>query len=196
MSSATHPCPYIAYFGPIHPSSSSSSASEASNFSNHWNGPSVPSEMPSSYAFPAVDLHYQNWEHHSPPPFSTTNNRVAGADQPSVASVAQRSATRVGSELPRSGSVMHPFLVGHRYVSTLIGCNIFVCLFVVEALFLPQDGKVVSYLVGCWQGRDSNPDTVVHSYLYHLKCLPVVGVGLNLEEKWSLALFSDREKHL
>ncbi|XP_038878885.1 E3 ubiquitin-protein ligase RFI2 [Benincasa hispida] len=112
VSSATHPCPYIAYFGPIHPSSSSSSASEASNFSGHWNGPSVPSEIPSSYAFPAVDLHYQNWEHHSPP-FSTTNNRVPGADQPSVASVAQRSATRVGSELPRTGSVLHPFLVGH-----------------------------------------------------------------------------------
>lgn len=114
VSSATHPCPYIAYFGPVHPSSSSSSASEASNFSGHWNGPSVPSEIPSSYAFPAVDLHYQNWEHHSPP-FSTLNNRVTGVDAPSIVSVAQRSASRVGSELPRSGSVMHPFLVGHRY---------------------------------------------------------------------------------
>ncbi|KAF2288260.1 hypothetical protein GH714_005681 [Hevea brasiliensis] len=113
VSSATHPCPYIAYFGPIHPSTSNSSGSvsDGSNFNNHWNGPSVPSEIPSSYAFPAMDLHYHGWEHHAPP-FSTTSSRIGNPDQPSIPPVAQRPA-RTSSDLPRSGSFMHPFLVGH-----------------------------------------------------------------------------------
>lgn len=111
VSPATHPCPYIAYFGPIPPSSSNSngSVSEASSLNNHW-GPSVPSEIPTSYAFPAMDLHYHSWEHHSSP-FPTTNSRIAAADQPSILPVTQRSA-RTSSDIPRSGSFMHPFL-GH-----------------------------------------------------------------------------------
>ncbi|KDP23470.1 hypothetical protein JCGZ_23303 [Jatropha curcas] len=67
--------------------------------------------MPNSYAFPAMDLQYHGWEHHSPP-FSTTNSRIGNADQPSIPSVTQRPA-RSSSDLPRSGSFMHPFLVGH-----------------------------------------------------------------------------------
>ncbi|KAL2993987.1 hypothetical protein AAZX31_10G142400 [Glycine max] len=118
VSSASHPCPYIAYFGPIHPSSSNSggTVSEASNF-NHWNGSSVPSDMPTSYTFPAVDLHYRSWEHHSPP-FSTASSRLVAADQPSVSPGSQRPA-RGGSDVPRSGSFMHPFLVGHRAGSSV-----------------------------------------------------------------------------
>lgn len=115
--SSTHPCPYIAYFGPIHPSSSNSNGnvSEASSLNNHW-GPSVPSEMPTSYAFPAMDPHYHSWEHHSSP-FPTSSSRIAAPDQPSVLPGTQRSA-RTSSDIPRSGSFMHPsFLVGHRYAS-------------------------------------------------------------------------------
>ena len=114
VSSATHPCPYIAYFGPIHPSSSNSSGSvsDGSNFNNHWNGPSVPSEIPTSYAFPTMHFHYHSWEHNSPP-FSTNSSRI-GADQPSIPPVTQRPA-RANSDIPRSGSFMHPFLVGHRW---------------------------------------------------------------------------------
>ncbi|OIW13040.1 hypothetical protein TanjilG_17600 [Lupinus angustifolius] len=106
-SAASHPCPYVAYFGPVHPSSSNSggTVSEASNY-NHWNGSSVPSDMTTSYAFPAVDLHYHNWEHHSPP-FSTASSRVLAADQPSVSPGTQR-PVRGGSDVPR-----YPFLVGH-----------------------------------------------------------------------------------
>ncbi|EEF49890.1 E3 ubiquitin-protein ligase RFI2 [Ricinus communis] len=113
VSSATHPCPYIAYFGPVHPSSSNSSGSvsDGSNFNNHWSGPSVPGELPSSYAFPAIDLHYHGWEHHSPP-FSTSSSRIGSTDQPSIQPVSQRPA-RSSSDLSRSGSFMHPFLVGH-----------------------------------------------------------------------------------
>ncbi|KAJ1417143.1 Zinc finger, RING-type [Sesbania bispinosa] len=112
VSSGSHPCPYIAYFGPLHPSTSNSggTVSEASNF-NHWNGPPVPSDMPTSYAFPAVDLHYHSWEHNSSH-FSSASSRVGAADQPSVSPGSQRPA-RGGSEVPRSGTFMHPFLVGH-----------------------------------------------------------------------------------
>ncbi|XP_031269504.1 E3 ubiquitin-protein ligase RFI2-like [Pistacia vera] len=113
VSSATHPCPYIAYFGPIHPSSSNSSGSvsDSSNFNNPWNGPSVHSEMPTSYSFPPMDLHYHTWDQHSSP-FSTSSSRVGSGDQPSIPPVTQRS-TRTTSDIPRSGSFMHPFLVGH-----------------------------------------------------------------------------------
>ncbi|KAJ6380312.1 hypothetical protein OIU76_016884 [Salix suchowensis] len=59
-----------------------------------------------------MDIHYHSWEHHSPP-FSATGNRIGNADQPSPPPVTQRSA-RTSSDLPpRSGSFVHPFLVGH-----------------------------------------------------------------------------------
>ncbi|XAR52639.1 hypothetical protein NMG60_11020806 [Bertholletia excelsa] len=120
VSSATHPCPYIAYFGPVHPSSSNSSGSisDGSNFNNHWNGPSVASEMPSSYAFPAMDIHYHSWDHHSSP-FPTSSSRIGGADQSSIAPVSQR-GPRPNSDIPRSGSYMHPFLLNHRAGSSMI----------------------------------------------------------------------------
>ncbi|KAH9755246.1 RING-type domain-containing protein [Citrus sinensis] len=113
VSSATHPCPYIAYFGPIHPSSSntSGSVSDNSNFNNPWNGPSIHSEMPTSYTFPAMDLHYHGWDQHSSS-FSTSSNRIASGDQTSIPHVTQRSS-RTSSDVPRSGSIMHPFLIGH-----------------------------------------------------------------------------------
>ncbi|XP_039064009.1 E3 ubiquitin-protein ligase RFI2-like isoform X2 [Hibiscus syriacus] len=116
-ASAAHPCPYVAYFRPtIHPSSSNSngSVSDSSSFNGHWNGPSVPSEMPempTSYAFPAMDLHYHSWEHQSPP-FSTSSSRIGSSDQPSNPPISQRS-TRSSLDMPRPGSFMHPFVVGH-----------------------------------------------------------------------------------
>lgn len=116
LSSSAHPCPYIAYFGPIHhhPSSSNStgSVSDGSNF--QWNSQSVHSDMPASYAFPAVDLHYHHsWDHHHSPPFSTvTTARVGSSDQPTVPPVTQR-ASRSNSDVQRSGSFVPPFLVGH-----------------------------------------------------------------------------------
>ncbi|KAF5739878.1 hypothetical protein HS088_TW12G01089 [Tripterygium wilfordii] len=67
--------------------------------------------MHTSYAFPSMALHYHTWEHHSPP-FSSSGSRINGADPPSIPPVTQRSA-RIGSNQPRSGSFMHPFIVGH-----------------------------------------------------------------------------------
>lgn len=113
VSSSTHHCPYIAYLGPIHPSSSNSSGSlsDGSSFNSHWNGPSGPSEMPTSYAFPSMDVNYHSWDHHNSP-IPTLSGRVASAELPSVPSVTHRTA-RPNSEVQRSGSFIHPFLVGH-----------------------------------------------------------------------------------
>ncbi|CAA3010395.1 E3 ubiquitin- ligase RFI2-like isoform X1 [Olea europaea subsp. europaea] len=111
VSSMAHPCPYIAYFGPIHPSSTSSGTiSDGSNFNNQWSAHSVPGEIPSSYAFPTMDVNYHSWEHHTSP--FATSSRIAGADQSLMPSVTQRTA-RTSSDIPRPGSVMHPLFVGH-----------------------------------------------------------------------------------
>lgn len=114
IPSAAHTCPYIAYFGPIHPSASTpnGSVSDASSVNINWNGPSAQSQVPSSYAFPPVDLHYHSWENHSPP-FSTGRGRSGGSDPPSIASNSQMSA-RTNPDLSHSGSFLHPY-VGHRY---------------------------------------------------------------------------------
>lgn len=60
-----------------------------------------------------MDVNYHSWDHHSSP-FPPLSSRVGGADQPSVPSVTHRPA-RPNSEVQRSGSFIHPFLVGHRY---------------------------------------------------------------------------------
>ncbi|KAI3445368.1 hypothetical protein Pfo_002033 [Paulownia fortunei] len=113
VSSTSHPCPYVAYFGTFHPSSSTSSrnVSDGSSFNNHWSGLSVPSEVPSSYAFPSMDVHYHSWDHSSP---FAASSRIGGADQPSIPSVTQRTA-RNSSDIPRPG--MHPFIVGNSSAS-------------------------------------------------------------------------------
>ncbi|XP_047322950.1 E3 ubiquitin-protein ligase RFI2-like [Impatiens glandulifera] len=110
-SSATQPCPYVAYLRPIQASTSSSLAS-ASDSATSWNGPLVPVEMHTSYSFPAVDLHYHHgWDHHSHQ-FPTTSSRASSADhQPSISSVSQRAA-RSNPDMARSGSYMHPFVMG------------------------------------------------------------------------------------
>ncbi|XP_073277998.1 E3 ubiquitin-protein ligase RFI2-like isoform X3 [Primulina huaijiensis] len=114
VSSSAHPCPYIAYFGPIHPSSASNgSVSDGSSFNHHWSGHSVPSEVPSSYAFPSMDSRFQSWDHFSP---FGASSRIGAADQPSIPTVNLRAA-RHTSDVPRPG--MHPFVVGHRAPSSV-----------------------------------------------------------------------------
>lgn len=119
VSSSTHPCPYVAYYGPIHSSSSNSleSVSDSSTFSNHWAGPSGSSEIPGSYAFAAMDPHYHSWEHHSLP-VSAPGSRLGGSDQPSVPSLTQRSS-RAHSDIPRPGSFVHPFIASQRVGSSV-----------------------------------------------------------------------------
>ncbi|XP_021839483.2 E3 ubiquitin-protein ligase IPI1 isoform X2 [Spinacia oleracea] len=113
VSSSTHQCPYVAYYGPIHSSSSNSvgSVSDGSNYSNRWGGPSGPNEMPNSYAFTGMDPHYHGWEQHSLS-FSASGTRLGASDQPSAPSLTPRSS-RVNSDLSRSGSFVHPFVINH-----------------------------------------------------------------------------------
>ncbi|KAK4796551.1 hypothetical protein SAY86_028877 [Trapa natans] len=111
VSSAGHPCPYIAYFGPIHPSSSApnGSISYVSNVNHHWNGPSAQSERQGPFVLPALNLHYHSLEHNSPP-FSTSRARPGGSDPHAPNS--QRSL-RTLADPPTSGSFMHPFVASN-----------------------------------------------------------------------------------
>ncbi|XP_051146997.1 E3 ubiquitin-protein ligase RFI2-like [Andrographis paniculata] len=104
-SSTTHPCPYIAYLGPVEPSSSTSSGSipDGPSFNGHWSGPSLPSEVP----FPTLNFSYHDWDHL--PPFSASN-RTSNPDQLPAPSMTHRAA-RNGSDVPRQG--MHPFIISH-----------------------------------------------------------------------------------
>ncbi|XP_010259580.1 PREDICTED: uncharacterized protein LOC104598959 [Nelumbo nucifera] len=113
-SSAAHSCPYVAYFQPLQPSASSSNEgmAEGPNFSHHWNSLSGPSDISTSHGFPGLDLHYHSWDHHSPP-FSPTGSRIAGADQATIPSSTLRSTRGDTEPLPRSGSFVHPYLLGH-----------------------------------------------------------------------------------
>ncbi|KAH9626127.1 hypothetical protein KSS87_016027 [Heliosperma pusillum] len=113
VSSSAHQCPYVAYYGPLHSASSSSvaSVSDGPNFSNRWGGVSGPGELQTSYAFAAMEPHYQGWEHHSMP-FLATGSRLGASDQPSAPFVDQRSS-RANADLPRSGSFLHPFVMSH-----------------------------------------------------------------------------------
>ncbi|KAG6434284.1 hypothetical protein SASPL_105908 [Salvia splendens] len=117
MSSATHPCPYIAYVGTFHPpfSTSSGNTRDGSSFSNHWSGlSSAPSEVPNSYVFPSMDGHYHhNWEH---PSHFAASNRIGSADQPPIPSLAQRTAR--SSDIPTPG--MHPFIVGRSSITSSV----------------------------------------------------------------------------
>ncbi|KAG9443789.1 hypothetical protein H6P81_015129 [Aristolochia fimbriata] len=118
-SSAAHSCPYVAYFQPLQPSSSSNPAESASDgppFHHQWGSVTGPGDVPTSHAFPSVDIHYHGWEHHSPP-YSPPNSRINGADQASVSSTTLRPTRPESDGLPRTGSFIHPFLLGHGSAS-------------------------------------------------------------------------------
>ncbi|XP_068661149.1 E3 ubiquitin-protein ligase IPI1-like [Aristolochia californica] len=117
-SSAAHSCPYVAYFQPLQPSSSSNSAESATdgpNFHHQWSSVTGPGDVPTSHSFPAVDIHYHGWDHHSP--FSPPNSRINGADQASISSTTLRPTRPESDGLPRTGSFIHPFLRGHGSTS-------------------------------------------------------------------------------
>ncbi|WOH04603.1 hypothetical protein DCAR_0624014 [Daucus carota subsp. sativus] len=136
VSSGSHHCPYVAYFGPF-PSSSSfrGSVSDGSTFSSHWNSRSAASEMPTSYAFPSVDVHYHSWEQQSSL-FPTASSRVPGPDQASLPSMTQRAA-RNNFDNPRPGSFVHPFAVGHGH-----GSNARSGSSIAASMFPPYPGSV------------------------------------------------------
>lgn len=121
-SSAAHS--YVAYFRPIPPTHSNSSESvDDLNFNHHWNSLSAHSEIFSSHAFPAIDIQYQSWGHHSPP-FSPTSSHINGAEQAPALPAALRSMRGESDAMTRSGSFLHPLLFGpgsgHRAGSAFV----------------------------------------------------------------------------
>lgn len=114
-SSAAHSCPYMPYFQPLQPSSSSSSSAESvtdGHTFHRWGGLSGPSDIMPSHAFPAVDLHYNSWDHHSLS-FAPASSRMNAADQAPVSSAIPRSTRADSDGVPRAGAFTHPFFLGH-----------------------------------------------------------------------------------
>jgi len=150
VPSSAHPCPYVAYYGPIHSSSSNTieNVSDNSNFSNHWAGPSGSSEIPGSYAFAAMDPHYHSWEHHSLP-VSATGGRIGGSDQPSGPSMTQRSS-RSHPDIPRPGSFVHPFIASQRYGLRAILFFVLFFGFFVSTLCIDEHVEITSFYLFNW----------------------------------------------
>ncbi|CAA6662048.1 unnamed protein product [Spirodela intermedia] len=109
-----HSCPYVAYFPLQHSASqpATDGTDDAPIFHHHWGSLSGRSDLQSSRPFPVVDLHYRNWEPHSPP-YSVPNGRIGGAE-PAAGPPAAMRPTRLNSDGHlRPGSFLPPFLIGH-----------------------------------------------------------------------------------
>ncbi|KAM7481601.1 hypothetical protein LguiB_006184 [Lonicera macranthoides] len=59
-----------------------------------------------------MDVHYQSGYHHHSSAFPMTSSRIGSSDQPPIPSMTQRLA-RANSDISRSGSFGHSFVVGH-----------------------------------------------------------------------------------
>lgn len=81
------------------------------NFHHRWNSLSAHSEIFPSHAFPAIDIQYQSWGHHSPP-FSPTSSHINGAEQAPALPAAVRSIRGESDAMARHGSFVHPLLFG------------------------------------------------------------------------------------
>ncbi|PSS14674.1 Coiled-coil domain-containing protein [Actinidia chinensis var. chinensis] len=104
---------YVAYFGPIPPTSSNTNESVEDPNSNHsWNGLSGHNQIITAHTFPVIDIHYQSRGHHSHP-FPAIGGHVNSADQASVPPATSRSTRGEYDAMTRSGSFMHPFIYGH-----------------------------------------------------------------------------------
>ncbi|XP_010550990.1 PREDICTED: uncharacterized protein LOC104821725 isoform X2 [Tarenaya hassleriana] len=106
-SSAGHPCPYIAYFGPLS-NSAAPGVSDSSNFSSHWNSASSAGEVPVSYGFAALDPRYHGWDYHSPP-FSGPGTHIGRPPLPTAPRTARASLDLLR---PRPPHYMRP-LISH-----------------------------------------------------------------------------------
>ncbi|KAJ4824305.1 hypothetical protein Tsubulata_029366 [Turnera subulata] len=102
---------YVAYVGPIPPSSSRSiDGAEDPNFNHQWRGVSGRSEFISPHAFPAINIHYHSWARHSSP-FSVPNSHINGVDRV-PAPLTLRSSGEAEAR-PRSTASPHPILFNH-----------------------------------------------------------------------------------
>ncbi|KAD6454412.1 hypothetical protein E3N88_09118 [Mikania micrantha] len=82
VPSTAHICPFIAY---VHPSTSSTNLGDAGRYNNNrWTNSLT--QIPNSYSFPTMDVHYNSHVDHYPLP------------------------TRTNIDMPTSGSYVHPFL--------------------------------------------------------------------------------------
>ncbi|KAL5791822.1 hypothetical protein ACOSP7_000416 [Xanthoceras sorbifolium] len=104
---------YVAYVGPVPPATSRSNNNvDDPHVNHHWNGLSGHNEIFTPHAFPAINIQYHNWGHHSPP-FSVPSSHINGADPASVPPAALRSSHGESDAITMSRSFPHPFVFDH-----------------------------------------------------------------------------------
>ncbi|KAJ0110985.1 hypothetical protein Patl1_01007 [Pistacia atlantica] len=102
---------YVAYVGPIPPTTSRSSNNVDDPLLNyHWNGPSGHNEIFPPHAFPAIQYH--SWGRHSPP-FAISSSHINGADPASLPPATLRSSHGESDAVTMSRSFPHPFAFDH-----------------------------------------------------------------------------------
>lgn len=102
---------HVAYVRPIPRALSNASENvDETIFSHRRNAQSGHNEIYNPNVFPAMNVQYQSWGHHSPP-ISANRNHLNGIDQASVPPTLR--STRVEADaISRSGPFGHPFLHG------------------------------------------------------------------------------------
>ncbi|KAJ6816506.1 uncharacterized protein M6B38_414390 [Iris pallida] len=125
-SSVSNRCPYSTYMPSRQPSSSSNPpvSAESCNDGLAVHHPrsrtSRQTCVQSPHVLPAVDYHYRNWEHHSPP-HSQPSSHSSGSSQDTNTS-ARVQAVRLDLDgLPSAGFPVHHFVLGHGSSSRSTG---------------------------------------------------------------------------
>ena len=104
---------YVAYVGPLPPTTPRSSDSvDNPNFNHHWNSLSGHNEIFIPRALPTISIQYHSWGQHSPN-FSVSDSHISNNDPASVPAAALRSSNGELDALSRAGSFPHPFPFEH-----------------------------------------------------------------------------------
>lgn len=103
---------HVAYVRPIPRALSNASETlDEPIFSHRRNAQSGHNEIYNPNVFPAMNVQYQSWGHHSPP-ISANRNHLNGIDQASLPPTLRSNRVEADA-ISRSGPFAHPFLHGH-----------------------------------------------------------------------------------
>lgn len=104
---------YVAYVGPSPLTTSRSNNNVDDPLVNlHWNGLAGQNEIFPPHAFPAVNIQYPHWGHHSPP-FSISGSHMNVAEPTSIPHPTLRSSHGESDAAPIPRSFLHPLVFDH-----------------------------------------------------------------------------------
>ena len=104
---------YVAYVGPLPPTTLRSSDSvDDPDFNHHWNILSGHNQICIPHALPTISIQYHSWGRHSPN-FSVSDSRISYTDPASVPAAALRSSNGELDALTRPQSFQRSFPFEH-----------------------------------------------------------------------------------